>query len=229
MIIPERDTIKSSKNLNMNLKYIFMHPFEQTYMNMQKPEEAGVIYKGRKITFTNKLKSFEINGYKAWETNYKIKRPGDYIFYLIPKPYFEPAEEKFIKHITKFTVNSFYLSDGWDKPTGLKTEIVPLSRPYAIWKNNIFRAIVLKNGKPVPNVEVEVEVYNDVNLKIPNDNFITQIIKTDKNGIFEYSFPFSGLWGFSALMEDDKKIEKNGKKYPVELGAVYWLKVYDYK
>ena len=40
--------------------------------------------------------------------------------------------------------------------------------------------------------------------------------------------PVSGWWGFAALIDDDETIEKDGKKYPVELGAVIWVEAKDY-
>ncbi|BAI79544.1 cobalt ABC transporter, substrate-binding protein [Deferribacter desulfuricans SSM1] len=227
VILPDNDIISSSKSSKVKLKYLFMHPFEQNYMNMEKPIDAGFFLNGKRYSILNNLVNVKIKSFNAWKTDYRIKRPGDYIFFVIPKPYFEPAEEKFIQHITKVTVNAFGLQNGWDKPVGLKAEIVPLTRPYGLWVGNCFRGIVLKDGKPVPNVDIEVELYNDKGVKAPSDPFITQVIKTDKNGIFTYSFPFAGWWGFSALLEGDKPIKKDGKEYPVELGAVYWLKVYE--
>ena len=38
--------------------------------------------------------------------------------------------------------------------------------------------------------------------------------------------PFKGWWGFAALIEDDVKIKHKGKDYPVELGALIWVKTY---
>ncbi|MGA1862491.1 DUF4198 domain-containing protein [Deferribacter thermophilus] len=229
LILPENDTITNIKEYNLLIKYIFMHPFEQNYMNMEKPIDAGFFLNGKKYSLLKNLTNYKIENFNAWKTNFRFKRPGDYIFYVIPKPYFEPAEEKFIQHITKVTVNAFGLQKGWDKPVGLKAEIVPLTRPYGLWVGNCFRGVVLKDGKPVPDAEIEVELYNDKGIKAISDPFITQVIKADKNGVFTYSFPFAGWWGFSALLEGDKPIEKDGKKYPVELGAVYWLKVYKAK
>jgi len=109
---------------------------------------------------------------------------------------------------------------------GLKTEIKPLVRPYGLWTGNIFRGVVLLNGKPVPFAEIEVEYYNkDKSIKAPSEPYITQVIKADKNGVFSYAMPKAGWWGFAALNEDDKKI--NGK--PVEIGALIWIKVEDMK
>lgn len=44
---------------------------------------------------------------------------------------------------------------------------------------------MILNGKPAPDTMVEVEYYNvDHRVKAPDDIFITQQVKTDKNGIF---------------------------------------------
>ena len=68
---------------------------------------------------------------------------------------------------------------------------------------------------------VEVEFYNvDHRIKAPNDIFITQQVKTDKNGVFSYAVPWEGWWGFAALNDADFKIKKDGQDKDVELGAV---------
>ena len=224
VIMPDKVVVNQNTGNNIFIKFIFMHPFEQNYMNMERPIEAGVFINGKKYVFTPQLKEAKIKNFKYWTINYKIRRPGDNIFFVIPKPYFEPAEDKFIKHITKVVVNAYGLENSWYKPVGLKAEIVPLVRPYGLWAGNTFRGVVLFKGKPMPNVRVEVEYYNKgEKVKAPNDAFVTQVVRTDKNGIFTYTMPKAGWWGFAALMEDDKKIVKNGKKYPVELGAVFWV------
>ena len=123
-------------------------------------------------------------------------------------------------------VNAFGAEEGWDETVGLPAEIIPLTRPYGIWEGNTFRGLVLINGKPAPNLEVEVEYYNkDGKAHAPKDPFVTQVIKTDKNGIFTYTIPWAGWWGFSAL-GDGGTLKKDGKSYPVELDAVIWIKAY---
>ena len=82
---------------------------------------------------------------------------------------------------------------------------------------------VILNGKPAPDTMVEVEYYNvDHRVKAPDDIFITQQVKTDKNGIFSYAVPWEGWWGFAALNDADYKIKKDGQDKDVELGAVLW-------
>jgi cobalt/nickel transport protein len=83
------------------------------------------------------------------------------------------------------------------------------------------------NGKPAPLVDVEVEYYNEgKKYQAPSSPFITQVIKTDENGIFCYGIPKAGWWGFAALIESEEKIKnpKDKKEYPVEMGGVIWVK-----
>lgn len=232
MIIPSNDIVEEKEKANISLKILFAHPFEGKTMDMEKPQEFGVLHRGEKTVLTENLKETKFKFYadekphKGWILNYTLKRPGDYIFYLKPKPYWEPAEDKYIVHYTKVIVNAFGMEEGWDKEVGLKVEIVPLVRPYGIYSGNLFYGIVKFNGKPVPFCDVEVEYYNENGkIKAPYGPFITQVIKTDENGIFYYSFPKSGWYGFSAICTDTEKI--NNKE--VEVAGVLWIKVYDMK
>ena len=164
--------------------------------------------------------------HKAWESSYDIKTPGVYKFFVQPQPYFEPAEEKFISHVPKVIISSFGLEDSWDEPIGLKYEIIPMSKPFALYAGNLFQGKVLHDGKPAINVEVEVELYNEFGLKAPSDAHITQVVKTDANGVFSFVMNHKGWWGFAALIEEGEIKHKDGKNYPVENGALIWIKAY---
>jgi cobalt/nickel transport protein len=163
--------------------------------------------------------------HKAWESNYKIKKPGVYKFFVRPEPYFEKSEEKYISHVPKVIVSAFGLESGWDEPLGLKYEIIPLVKPFSLYAGNLFQGQVLHNGKPASNVEVEVELYNEFGLKAPTSSHITQVVKTNKDGVFSFVMNHKGWWGFAALIVEGKK-EFQGKKYPIENGALLWIKAY---
>ena len=106
---------------------------------------------------------------------------------------------------------------------GVKTEIVPLTRPFGNYVGNIFRGKVLVDGKPAANTPVEVEFYNKgKTAETPNDIFVTQTVMTDEQGIFSYSVPWAGWWGFAALTDADFQMKKDGADKDVELGAVLW-------
>ncbi len=235
MIIPSDDIISQEDSKTITLNVMFSHPMEGQYMEMEKPKKFGVRIGKRNVDLLGTLKAKKGKGpgqtkyFTWWQATYKIKRPGDYIFYVEPKPYWEPAEDCYIIHYTKVCVNALGLEQGWDEEIGLETEIVPLTRPYGLWTGNLFTGIVKVKGKPVPYAEIEVEYYNkDGRVKPPADPYITQVIKADENGVFSYAMPKAGWWGFAALNEATWTIKgPDGKDKPVEIGAVFWVRTRD--
>jgi cobalt/nickel transport protein len=226
MLIPSDSMVMQNDKRTINLKLSFSHPFEGEGMELVKPVVFGVMANGKKANLLNKLKETKVMGYTAWQISYSIKRPGVYMFYMEPKPYWEPAEDCYIVHYTKTVVTAFGDDEGWDQEIRLKTEIVPLSKPYGLYAGNVFQGIVKLDGKPVPFCEVEVEYYNkDGKAEAPTDYMVTQTIKADVNGVFTYAAPKAGWWGFAALNTSDKKIK--GKD--VEIGAVLWVKFHNWK
>ncbi len=224
MLIPSSDIV-TQQNKNLELTLSFSHPFEGHGMKMEKPAAFYVVRDKQKTDLLKTLKKTVIMGHQAWHTTYKVKRPGVYQFAVIPKPYWEPAEDISIIHYTKTIVAAYGADTGWDRPLGLPTEIVPLLRPFGNYAGNSFVGQVLLNGKPVPFAEVEVEFYNrGQKLKAPSDYHVTQLIKADPNGIFTFTCPRPGWWGFAALNEADYKLKNpEGREKGVELGAVLWI------
>lgn len=220
MIIPSDDMVMKGESRDVALHLMFWHPFDGIGMDLDKPAEFGVIANGRKEDLLATLTPQKLKGRDTWKTSYPIKRPGIYVFYLVPMPYWEPAEDCYITHYTKAVVAAYGQDEGWDHPIGLKTEIVPLSKPFGLYAGNVFQGVVLVNGKPVPGAEVEVEYFNaEDRYSAPTDYMVTQSIKADPNGIFTYGVPKPGWWGFVALSTDERQIK--GKE--VELGAVLWV------
>jgi cobalt/nickel transport protein len=225
LIIPSDDIVSKRDDKKIGLQIKFIHPFEGQYMNMGRPKAVEVMVNGKREDLLPTLKKKMVKGCFTWEAAYRIKGPGDHIFFVEPEPYWEPAEESFIIHYTKVVVNALGREEGWDVEVGLKTEIVPLTRPYGLWAGNVFQGIVKVDGKPVPYAEVEVEYYNEEGkIKPPADPYITQVVKADANGVFTYAMPKAGWWGFAALSAADFKLKHEGKEYPVEIGAVLWVK-----
>ena len=230
MIIPSDSMVMQGENRTVTLKLSFSHPFEGNGMELVKPSVFGVMANGQNINLADHLKKINVFGHTAWKINFKVKRPGVFMFYMKPKPYWEPAEDCFIMHYTKTVVTAFGDDEGWDREIGLKTEIIPLSKPYGLYTGNLFQGIVKLNGKPVPYSTVEVEYYNKTGkYKAPTEYMVTQTIKADQNGVFSYAAPVAGWWGFAALNEADFKIKHDGKNKDVELGAVIWVKFHDMK
>ena len=232
--LPKGDTIP--------LKVVFTHPFADEHtMDMVTPEEFYVIHKEKRTDLLPSLKPITWTGNanqgKAFETEYRARAMGDHVLVLTPAPYYEANEDAYIQQFTKVMVNVAGMPTDWDASLGLKAEIVPLTKPYAIWTNSTFSGIAMSEGKPVPFAEIEVEYLNsDIDLKAnrsgklkykaPQDSFVTLTIKADANGKFTFGIPKAGWWGFAAMgigPEDTLK----GKELSQD--GVIWVQAKDMK
>jgi nickel transport protein len=228
IILPADDMVMATDGRRLSLQLMFLHPFQGSWMSMARPAAFGVRIQGQSVDLLSQVHPAERSGHAIWAADYDIRRPGDHVFFLEPAPYFEPAEECFIVHYTKVIVHALGMESGWDEPVGLKTEIVPLSRPYGLWTGNVFQGKVLRYGAALPNADVEVELLAEGTLTPPADPFITQVVRTDANGVFTYGLPRAGWWGFAALSTDEApRRHSDGHDYPVEIGAVLWVRAYD--
>ena len=240
LILPSDDIISQGENRTLNLQVKFIHPLEQHYMEMVKPRAFAVVHRGTSHDLLDTLQPQkekspdQTDEFTYWTADYTIKRPGDYIFHVEPIPYWEPAEDLFIVHYTKVCVQAFGLGESWDQPVGLETEIVPLTRPYGLWVNNLFSGQVLLKGEPVAFAEIEIEYLNESAdnpsiVTAPADPYVTQVVKADGNGVFHYAMPRAGWWGFSALNEADWTLKHEGVDKAVEIGAVFWVRTREMK
>ncbi len=226
MLIPDKSVLEpADKNLELTLS--FSHPFEGHGMDLVKPKQFSVFFDGKSEDLLSTLQETKVMDHQAWKTTYKVKRPGVYQFAMEPVPYWEPAEDVSIIHYTKTIVAAFGEEEGWDTELGLKTEIVPLTRPFGAYEGYIFTGQVKLDGKPVPNAEVEIEYYNqDKKLTPASDYHVTYVLKADEQGIFSFCCPRAGWWGFAALNEADFKLkDPDGNDKGVELGAVLWIQM----
>ncbi len=225
MVIPSDNMVMQEEKRSVDLQLSFSHPFEIIGMPLVKPHRFFVSRDGKVTDLRNSLKEKKVMDHQAWETSYKLKWPGAYLFTMEPVPYWEPSEDCFIIHYTKTVVAAFGDDSGWDEELGLKTEIVPLSKPFGLYRGNVFQGIVKVDQKPVPYSEIEVEYYNkNKHAKAPSDYMITQTIKADGNGVFTYAVPAAGWWGFAALSVAKEKRVHDGQKKDIEIGAVLWVK-----
>ncbi len=225
LILPEKSMVMQGDNPNLGVTLAFCHPFDQQGMAMAKPKAFGVLFGKEKSDLLTGLQESRLFDNTAWKTTYSLKKPGVYTFFFDPEPYWEPAEDKYIIHQTKTCVAAFGEEEGWNREVGLKAEIIPLTRPFGLYAGNVLQGMVKFKGKPAAEVEVEVEFWNaDRKVTAPNDYFYTQVIKTDKNGVFTFAVPAAGWWGFAALMEEKQAIpHSDGRKKDAEYGAVLWV------
>jgi cobalt/nickel transport protein len=150
MVIPSDTMVMQADDRTVAVTLSFSHPMEMIGMELKKPKAAAVWVNGQNHDLIGRLKPATVMAHTAWQLDYPVKRPGVYMFYMEPQPYWEPAEDCFIVHFTKAVVTAFGDYEGWDTELGLKTEIVPLSKPYGLYAGNVFQGIVKLDGKPVP-------------------------------------------------------------------------------
>lgn len=224
IVIPSTPMVTDHATADLTLDLAFAHPMERRGMPMTKPRAFTVHRDGKAEDLLGTLTEATLMDSRAWRASYRVQRPGIYQFVVEPEPYFEPAENCYIIHYAKTVVAAFGEEEGWAKPLGLKTEIVPLTRPFGNYAGNAFVGRVLLDGLPVAGADVEVEYWNrDGRYAAPNAYFTTQVVRADENGIFVYGVPWAGWWGFAALNSGGQRPDSEGKPVKVELGAILWM------
>ena len=234
------------KGAPTNMSIVFTHPFPGgPTMNMGKPEAFYVVQQRgsegepKKTDLAKYLTPAQWKAEDGSYSSYDVALPkeivrslGDYVFILQPEPYLEKGEDKYIQQITKLVMNVGGVPGNWDKPLGLKAEIQPLDRPYANWVGGVFRGVVLSEGKPVPDAEIEVEYINHAPdmaghtfakkgaVEAPSEAYDAMNTRSDANGTFTIGLPRAGWWGIAALgVGPDKK--HDGKELSQD--AVIWV------
>ncbi len=234
---------------DMDMRIAFAHPAEAGHMmDMGGLKEFYAVYKRgenapAKIDLKPYLKDISWKttdssapAYAALIPRKEIRSLGDYVFVAVPGYYLEKEEDIYMQQITKLIANVGGAPTIWNEPVGLPCEIVPMIKPYATWKGNVFQGQVLSGGKPVPGAEVEVEFMGHApdmktnsfaaksSVNYPNSSLITQTIIADQNGVFTFGLPKAGWWGFAALGIGPDK-EHEGKELSQD--AVIWVQASD--
>lgn len=224
-LIPSHDLLSAGDARELQLSLRFTHPMAGgPAMAMGQPRQFGVLGPRGREDLLATLQPQPYQGQAGFSARYRVTRPGAYLFYLEPAPYWEPGEGKLIIHYTKVVVDAYDFQHGWEASVGLPVEIEPLTRPFGLWRGNLFQGIVKHNGEPVPFARVEVEWRNDGSVTPPNDSYLTQVVRADSNGVFSYVMPRAGWWGFAALLESDTpQANPAGELVPVELGGLLWV------
>lgn len=231
------------------LLLLFSHPVHGgPNMDMGAPESFYVVsQRGDAEPVTTDLKQYlepiSWNGDQGAKRAYRARLPiavtrslGDYVFVLQPAPYYESGEEKYIQQFTKTMMNVGGVPGHWAEPLGLPAEILPLNKPYANWTGGVFRGVVLAEGKPVPNAELEMEYINHPpdltslrfaatpSVELPQSSFGTMSLRANDRGEFTVGLPRAGWWGICALAVGPRT-EHEGK--PLSQDAAMWVHVRD--
>jgi cobalt/nickel transport protein len=224
MVIPSASVVAGQKDAMVSVTLSFSRPMEMTGVPLAIPKVFQVVHNGKTEDLKSVLRPVKVMGQNAWTAQYTVSRAGTYQFVMETSPCWEPAEDRFLIHYAKTCVAALGEEKGWDDPVGLMTEIVPLTRPFGAYAGSVFQGRVLLNGKPAPDIMVEVEFYNrEKKYTAPNAAMFTYVVKADERGIFTCGIPFAGWWGFAAQSDVGRTIEYQGISKNVALGAVLWM------
>jgi len=238
-------TFTLDKGKTIELRHVFTHPFEDKYtLDMGKQhdtekfleiEEFYVVNRKKKKDLHKTLKAIQFNGNvnsgNAYTSKYKARKMGDHTLILKTAPFYEENQDIYIQQIVKTIINVAGAPTNWADDLKLDAEIVPLTKPYAIWEGSNFTGIVKAKGKVVPNANIDITYLNrNIDIKTnkmgkdkiiaPHNSFITLSIKTNKDGEFTFTIPKAGFWGFAA---QDLNKEKTYKNKPLKQDALIWV------
>ena len=142
MIIPSDNMVAQEEGRSVSLAVSFSHPFEGDGMYLATPAAFAVTHDGETRDLLGDLKPATIMDAQGFTLDYALDRPGAHVFSMTPTPYWEPEEDAFITHYTKTYIAAYDDDEGWDAELGLKTEIVPLTKPFGLWRGNVFQGVV---------------------------------------------------------------------------------------
>lgn len=232
------------KGQQLEMDIVFTHPFHASHtMNMGKPEAFYLLKKRgektQKVDLMGYVKPVEWDNHGGTASAYHATIPaketrsmGDYMFVMVPDPYYEGEEDIYIQQITKMVVNVAGVPTLWSESADLPTEIMPLDKPYANWEGGVFRGVVMSDGKPVPNAELEIEFANhppvpgksmfrkEATIEAPQASYEIMGILTNDRGEFTIGLPKAGWWGICAL-GSGPDTEHKGKELSQD--AVLWV------
>ena len=226
-MFPEQQVIDKGDSKNLHFPVYFTHPMSMgPTMDIVRPT-VGVVMNDKQTDLTDSLIAKPYGTAAGWALNYPLRRPGTYTFFANQQPYIDETENVAISQSAKVIVDAFAAGGDWQVQLNTPVEIMPLTRPYALWTNSVFTGKVLVNGQSLAGVDIEVEYYNKQGIPVPSDAYLTQQAVTNAAGEFTVSLPKEGWWGIAALVEDEQPISVDGKTYPHERAGVMWLQVQD--
>jgi len=223
----------AAKGRPVPYRLLWGHGYEHIWMNAARPAELfAVTPDGKRTDLLSRLTPTQIpaadgKNYGAFAFTWQPEARGDTWFGLKSTPIWDEQESVFLQDYAKSVL---HVQDkaGWDTKLGQKFELVPLNRPYALQKGQAIRAVVLYDGKPLADCEVELEKLQPripAESELPGEEFITFEAKTAAGGIVVFGLHEEGWFALTATHEADKQIEQDGHKGNLVERATLWIYV----
>ena len=121
----------------------------------------------------------------------------------------EDSTERYSKHVKALIQAGDVLSTNFSVELGYPVEVVPLQNPYALSEGDIFRARVLKNGKPLagqlvyaayegftpPDDHSQQHSHDHSGMAEDHDGHAEPVeTRSDQDGIIEFTLSGTGRW-----------------------------------
>jgi cobalt/nickel transport protein len=223
----------AAKGRAVPFRLVWGHGYEHIWMNAAKPAELfAVAPDGKRTDLLAALKPLSVKAadgkeYSAFAFDYVPAERGDFWFALKSSLIWDEQDGVFLQDYAK-SVLHVQDKTGWDRKLGQKFELVPLNRPYGLLRGHVIRCVVLRDGKPLPDCEVELEKLQPRTLKeseLPGEEFITFEAKSDANGVVAFGLHEEGWFALTAIYETDEQVSQDNHKGKLVERATLWINV----
>lgn len=231
--IDKKENDKKNKTYEVDLLLGLVDPFLYTGKDMDRPQMFAVYILNNdngnlvqeRIDLLGDVEEILHLNTKSWGANVALHKPGLYQFLMETKPWWDEQSKTFFHQQAKMMTPVFGSDQGWDQPVGQPLEIVPLTRPFGLIAPALFTGLVLEDGKPAPNLTVEMGFINSLKIKTPSAWH--HMLKTRTNSLGEFSFllNLAGWWYCKVDMRGDPLKGPDGKLAPVIKSSLFWLYV----
>lgn len=156
-------------NAEVDMLISLMRPREHAAQPMDMPQLFAVLRHDAGTRFVNGtsqperrdlLGDMEESLYldtKAWGANVAIDQPGLYQFITETRPRLNAERQCFEQQYVKSILPVCGVEDGWERPAGLRLEILPLTRPFGLTAGSSFTGKALGPDGPLVNARVYMD------------------------------------------------------------------------
>ncbi len=175
---------------------------------------------------TASLKPAGNPGKDAWTASCCLSRPVVHPFVMEPVPRRKPADDCFVQRVSKVRPAAPGDEGGRDRPLGLRTETVPLTRHIGHQAGIVSQGQAPVSGRPAPGADAEAGCFSrDGGDALPGDCLGTQVVRTGPDGVFTAAMPFAGRQSFAAPGTAERGLPHKGADKDGYPGAVLRTRV----
>lgn len=224
-------------NAEVDMLISLMRPREHAAQPMDMPQLFAVLRHDAGTRFVNGtpqperrdlLGDMEESLYldtKAWGANVAIDQPGLYQFITETRPRLNAERQCFEQQYVKSILPVCGVEEGWERPAGLRLEILPLTRPFGLTAGSSFTGKALGPDGPLVNARVYMDRIRTEKKTGPLPWQHDLEARTDANGQFTFIPGAPGWWCCVVEVPGQPLKGPDGQPTPLILGSVLWLYV----